>query len=159
MEFGPVDTAQLVEEVFAELQATVPQRKIDLVLKDPPPAWGDAAMIRRLLANLLSNAIKFTRPRAQAIIEVGGDRDGDECRYYVKDNGVGFDMTYVGKLFKVFEHVHPVEQFEGSGTGLAMVKRIVGRHGGRVWAEGQVDVGATIYFTLPAKEKINGSRN
>lgn len=155
MEFGPVDTVHLVEEVFAELQASVPERKLRLDLQNPPPLWGDRSMIRRLLQNLLSNAIKFTRPRAQAVIEIGGSSDGNENHYYVKDNGVGFDMKYADKLFKVFEHVHPAGQFEGSGTGLAMVRRIVGRHGGRVWAEGRVDAGATIHFTLPAKEQRN----
>jgi light-regulated signal transduction histidine kinase (bacteriophytochrome) len=151
MERGPVDTARLVGEVFAELQSAVPQRKLRLELRSPPPTWGDPNMIRRLLANLLSNAIKFTGPREEAVIEVGGSSEGTENHYYVRDNGVGFDMKYVDKLFRVFEHVHPAGQFEGSGTGLAMAKRIVGRHGGRAWAEGQVDAGATFHFTLPAK--------
>lgn len=155
MEFRPVDMAQLAQEVFAELQAAVPERQLRLELKDPPPLCGDRGMMRRLLKNLLSNAIKFTRPRAAAIIEVGGSRDGDEKHYYVKDNGVGFDMRYVNKLFKVFEHAHPAGQFEGSGTGLAMARRIVGRHGGRIWAEGQVDTGATIYFNMPEREGDN----
>ena len=157
MEFGPVDAAQLVQEVFAELQASMPERKLQLELKNPPPLWGDRTMIRRLLRNLLSNAIKFTQPRPLAIIEVGGSSDGHEGHYYVKDNGVGFDMKYVDKLFRVFEHAHPAGQFEGSGTGLAMVRRIVGRHGGRVWAEGQVDAGSTFHFTLPIKEAPNGT--
>ncbi|MDZ4255055.1 MAG: ATP-binding protein [Sulfuritalea sp.] len=155
MNFGPVDVAQLVLEIFEELRASVPDRKLQLVLKNPPPLWGDRTMIRRLLTNLLSNAVKFTQPRPLAVIEVGGGSEGDRVLYYVKDNGVGFDMQYVNKLFQVFERVHPVGQFEGSGTGLAMVRRIVGRHGGRVWAEGQVDVGATISFTLPAEEVAN----
>lgn len=153
MEFGPVDTVQLVQEVFAELQASAPDRSLRLDMQNPPPLWGDRTMIRRLLTNLLSNAIKFTRPRATAVIEIGGDSDGAQNHYYIKDNGVGFDMKYADKLFKVFEHVHPAGQFEGSGTGLAMVKRIVGRHGGRVWAEGRVDAGATIHFTLPTRER------
>ncbi|MFH1871384.1 MAG: ATP-binding protein [Pseudomonadota bacterium] len=157
MNFGPVDVAQLVLEIFRELRDSVPDRKLQLVLKNPPPLWGDRTMIRRLLTNLLSNAVKFTQPRPQAVIEVGGEIQGDQVLYYVKDNGVGFDMQYVDKLFQVFERVHPVGQFEGSGTGLAMVRRIVGRHGGRVWADGQVDVGATISFTLPAREVANDS--
>jgi signal transduction histidine kinase len=152
MELGTLATEQLVREVFDDLRTSAPGRQLRLELRDPPPLWGDRAMIRRLFASLLSNAVKFTRPRPETVIEVGGSRDGKQNRYYVRDNGVGFDMQYVDKLFKVFEHVHPAGQFEGSGTGLAMVKRIVGRHGGRVWAEGQVDVGATIHFTLPAKE-------
>lgn len=151
MLFVPVDMTQLVQEVFAELQATVPDRDMHLELKGLPPLLGDRIMIRRMLTNLLSNAIKFTRQRQHAVIEVGGHMEDGEYYYYIKDNGVGFDMKYVDKLFKVFEHVHPVEQFEGSGTGLAMVKRIVSRHGGRVWAEGQVDAGATIHFTFPAR--------
>lgn len=155
MNFGPVDVAHLVQEIFDELQASVPDRRLRLELKSPPPLWGDRTMIRRLLTNLLSNAVKFTQPRPLAVIEVGGGREGNEVHYYVKDNGVGFDMRYVDKLFQVFERVHPVGQFEGSGTGLAMVKRIVGRHGGRVRAEGQVDVGATISFSLPAREVRN----
>lgn len=157
MNFGSVDVAQLVLEIFRELRDSVPDRKLQLVLKNPPPLWGDRTMIRRLLTNLLSNAVKFTQPRSQAVIEVGGEIQGGQVLYYVKDNGVGFDMQYVDKLFQVFERVHPVGQFEGSGTGLAMVRRIVGRHGGRVWAEGQVDVGATISFTLPAREVANDS--
>jgi PAS domain S-box-containing protein len=157
LEFAPVDTVQAVQEIFAELQASVPERKLHLELKAPPPIWGDRAMIRRLLTNLLSNAIKFTRPRPEAVIEVGGGSDGNECAYYVKDNGVGFDMRYVDKLFKVFERAHPVGQFEGSGTGLAMARRIVTRHGGRIWAESVPDAGATIHFTLPAKTAWSAS--
>ena len=159
MEFGPVDMVQLVQEVFAGLQASVPDRRLQLELKNPPPLWGDRIMMRRLLTNLLANAIRFTQPRPQAVIEVGGSSGGCESQYYVKDNGVGFDMKYADKLFRVFEHVQPAGQFEGSGTGLAMVKRIVVRHGGRVWAEGQVDVGATIHFALPTKEKQNDTSN
>jgi PAS domain S-box-containing protein len=155
MSVGQVDMEQLVREVFAELVASVPERQVRLELKNPPPLRGDRDMIRCLLANLISNAIKFTQPRPQALVEIGGGIEGDEVRYYVKDNGVGFDMRYVDKLFRVFERVHPVGQFEGSATGLATVKRIVGRHGGRVWAEGQVDVGATISFSLPAREVKN----
>lgn len=159
MTFGAVEMPQLVQKAFAALQAAEPERKLRLELKDPPPAWGDQTLIHHLWVNLLSNAIKFTLPRAEAVIEVGGSREGDESHYYVKDNGVGFDMKYANKLFKFFEHVHPGGQFEGSGTGLAMVKRIVSRHGGRVWAEGQVDAGATFHFTLPVKERRNDTSN
>lgn len=159
IEFGAIDTAQLVREVFAELQLSAPQRKLRLELKDPPQLWGDRSMVRRLLHNLLSNAIKFTGPRAEGVIEVGGSSDAGENHCYVSDNGVGFDMKYQDKLFKVFERVHPVGQFEGSGTGLAMVRRIVSRHGGRVWAEGQVDAGSTFHFTLPAKGQHHDTGN
>jgi len=159
MEFQVVDIGQLVQEIFAELQASVPDRWLRLELATPPPLWGDRIMVRRLLTNLLANAIRFTQPRPQAVIEVGGSSGSCESQYYVKDNGVGFDMKYADKLFRVFEHVQPAGQFEGSGTGLAMVKRIAVRHGGRVWAEGQVEVGATIHFALPIKERQNDASN
>ena len=150
MELGPVDMVQLVQAVFAELQASMPDRHLHLELANLPPAWADRTMIRQVLRNLLGNAIAFTQSRPHAIIEVGGSSSADgEERYYVKDNGIGFDMKYIDKLFKVFEHLQRAGQFEGIGTGLAMVKRIIARHGGRTWAEGKVDAGATFYFSLP----------
>jgi chemotaxis family two-component system sensor kinase Cph1 len=113
------------------------------------PAVGDAPLLRQVLANLLGNCIKFTRTRPAALIEVSSTFDGSECTYAVRDNGVGFDMTYVDKLFRVFQRLHRATEFEGTGIGLAIVARIVDRHGGRAWAESVVGEGATFWFTLP----------
>jgi len=109
-----------------------------------------------VLVNLLSNAIKFSRQREPAVIKVGASVEGGEAVYYVKDNGAGFDMQFAAKLFGVFQRLHGVTEFEGTGIGLAIVKRIVTRHGGRVWAEGKLNEGATIYFALPIKEATHG---
>ncbi len=144
-----IDLEVLARAIFEELAAQTPERKIQFVVHSVPPALGDKAMLRQVLVNLLSNAIKFTRPRAEAVIEFGYAQEHGQGAYYVRDNGVGFDMQYVGKLFGVFQRLHAVAEFEGTGVGLAIVFRIVTRHGGRVWAQGQVDRGATFYFTLP----------
>jgi light-regulated signal transduction histidine kinase (bacteriophytochrome) len=128
----------------------VPARKILLRLGDLPPARGDRAMVRQVLVNLIANAVKFTAERGEAVIEVAGAAAAAGKNVYsVKDNGVGFDMRYVDKLFGVFQRLHGAEEFQGTGIGLAIVKRIVERHGGRVWAEGRVGEGATFDFMLP----------
>jgi light-regulated signal transduction histidine kinase (bacteriophytochrome) len=151
-----IDMGALANGVFEELVAQVPGRKIQFVVRSLPPALGDKAMIRQVLANLLSNAIKFTRPRPEEVIEFGYVAQPNQSAYYVRDNGVGFDMQYVGKLFGVFQRLHAVTEFEGTGVGLAIIYRIVTRHGGRVWAEGEVNKGATFYFTLPSGLLQNG---
>ncbi len=110
-------------------------------------------MLRQVWINLLDNAIKFTRQKPAAAVDVGGRAEGSENIYYVKDNGAGFDMQYADKLFSLFQRLHSVEEFEGAGFGLAIVKRIVTRHGGRVWAEGKVNGGAAFYFALPISEE------
>jgi len=144
-----IDMEALAQEVFGELAAQTPGRKIELAIPFAPPAHGDKAMIRQVFVNLFANAIKFTRPREKALIEFGYLPDSGKGAYYVKDNGVGFDMQYASKLFGVFQRLHSVTEFEGTGVGLALIYRIVSRHGGRVWAEGKVDHGAMFYFTLP----------
>jgi len=143
-----LDMGGLAAEVFEELQAVVPNPNIQFVLGDLPPARGDRVLVRQLLANLLSNAIKFSATSEPALIEIGHRADRGRQVYYVKDNGVGFDMRYVDKLFGLFQRLHTTDEFEGTGVGLAIVHRIVQRHGGSVWAEGEVGEGATIFFSL-----------
>jgi PAS domain S-box-containing protein len=144
-----INIGELAKSVFEELKAITHGRKLRFIMNNPPPAQGDTSMIREVLVNLLSNAVKFTRKRDVGIIEVGGSEGDGENTYYVKDNGIGFDMQYKEKLFGVFQRLHSADEYEGTGIGLAIVQRIINRHGGRVWAEGKVDEGATFYFTLP----------
>ena len=125
-------------------------------ITSPPTASGDSALIRQVLVNLIAKAVKFTRKREVALIEIGGKTGDSEIIYFVRDNGTGFDMRYYDKLFGVFQRLHNQDEYEGSGAGLAIVKRIVSRHGGRVWAEGEADQGATFYFALP-QSIIQGS--
>ena len=139
----------LIRETWKELNNINPDRKMNLIVKSMPLGYGDAALVKQVYHNLLSNAVKFTKLQDDAHIEVGGYNDGNEDVFYVKDNGVGFDMKYYDKLFGIFQRLHNNPDFEGTGVGLATVQRIVHRQGGRVWAEGKVDEGATFYFTLP----------
>jgi PAS domain S-box-containing protein len=143
-----LDMDALVRDAWKELQVINPDRSMRLTVMNTPAGHGDRALIKQVCINLLSNAIKFTKYRDDAHIEAGGRTDGDENVYFVKDNGVGFDMTYYDKLFGVFQRLHSSEDFEGTGVGLATVQRIIHRHGGRVWAEGKVDEGACFYFSL-----------
>ncbi len=151
MRMWDLDLTALAHAVFHELQVDNPGRKLQLALKPLPAAHGDRTLLNQVLVNLLANAVKFTRPRELAEIEVGGWTEENENLYYVRDNGVGFDMRYVDKLFGVFQRLHRASEFEGTGVGLAIVQRIINRHGGRVWATGKVQEGATFYFTLPWK--------
>jgi PAS domain S-box-containing protein len=144
-----VDMDRLVRETLADLRFETTERDIDWDIGKLPEVRGDRAMLRLVLENLLSNAIKYTRPRNPAVIEIGSTRNDEEIVFLVRDNGVGFDMAYVSKLFDVFQRLHHAEEFEGTGIGLATVRRIVQRHGGRVWAEGRAGEGATFYFSLP----------
>ena len=149
MAFSALDMEALVKEVWQEQCAINPGRRMQMQENGLPTAFGDRTLIRQVLANLLSNAVKFTISRELAVIEVGGRDDGEETRYFVKDNGAGFDMRYHDKLFGVFQRLHGADEYEGTGVGLAIVQRSIHRHGGRVWGEGRIDEGATFHFTLP----------
>lgn len=156
MVVSPVDMTRLAREVAEKLHDVEPaERAIEFRVGDLPAASGDMAMLRQVWVNLLSNAIKFTGLRNPARIEIGGQRDGGEVRYWVKDNGVGFDMQYADKLFGVFQRLHAVDEFEGTGVGLALSQRIIRRHGGHIQAEAVVDGGATFTFTLPVAQNTN----
>jgi len=151
MDLRPTKMTELARETVDELALTQSRHDIDLTIGDLPSCQGDWRLLKLVWANLLSNAFKFTRGRPLRHIEVGwlpDDRGADTCVYYIKDNGVGFDMKYVHKLFGVFQRLHLKDEFEGTGVGLAIVQRIVQRHGGRVWAEGKLDGGATFYFSV-----------
>jgi light-regulated signal transduction histidine kinase (bacteriophytochrome) len=145
-----VSMAQLVKEALTEVRQDAEGRNVAWKVGALPDFYGDRSMLRLVLVNLISNAIKFTRTRAQAEIEIGcADGNPDELVVFVRDNGVGFDMQYVSKLFGVFQRLHESTAFEGTGIGLATVQRIIHRHGGKVWAEGVIDGGATFYFSTP----------
>jgi len=142
------DLGKLASSIAAELQKTQPDRRVSFVIKEGVLAQGDTRLLRELLENLLGNAWKFTEKNPHARIEFGVAPQGDQKVYFVRDNGVGFDMNYVDKLFVPFQRLHSDSEFSGNGIGLALVSRIISRHGGRIWAEGEVDKGATFYFTL-----------
>jgi light-regulated signal transduction histidine kinase (bacteriophytochrome) len=145
-----VSLEQVVREILSEVERDTDGRDIEWKIGALPSLHGDRAMLRIALQNLIANALKFTRTRPRAEIEIGSTNGKpDEVVMFVRDNGVGFDMKYVGKLFGVFQRLHRPESFEGTGIGLATVQRIVARHGGRVWAEGSVDGGATFYIAAP----------
>ncbi len=148
-----VDLNELVREVVEELKPETENRDIRWHVQQLPEVTGDRPMLRAVLTNLVSNALKFTRPRGLAEIEIGSRPGEGEVVFFIRDNGVGFDMRYAHKLFGVFQRLHHADQFEGTGIGLANIQRIVSRHGGRTWAEGEPDRGATFYFALPAAEK------
>ena len=141
----------IIRDVWSELNSVDSERKFSLNIHSMPLGYGDRTLIKQVYANLLGNAIKFTKNQDTACIEVGSRIENNESIYYVKDNGVGFDMTYYGKLFGIFQRLHSAEDFEGTGVGLAIIQRIIQRHGGRVWAEGKEAEGATFYFTLPSQ--------
>jgi light-regulated signal transduction histidine kinase (bacteriophytochrome) len=144
---------KLVQEAIGELREETKERDIAWKIGDLPDLYGDPSLLRLVLVNLLSNALKFTRTRPRAEIEIGCTEEEGEFFFFIKDNGVGFDMDYAEKLFGVFQRLHHRDEFEGTGIGLANVRRIVSRHGGRAWAVGSPDQGATFYFSLPKARK------
>jgi light-regulated signal transduction histidine kinase (bacteriophytochrome) len=144
----PVPLDALVQEAIRDLASEVKDRQVTWVIGELPVLQVDRSVLRLVFANLLGNALKYTRPRAEARIEVGHRVEGQEDVIYVRDNGVGFDMQYVGKLFGVFQRLHSEKEFEGTGIGLANVRRIVQRHGGRTWAEGRPGEGAVFFFSI-----------
>jgi len=153
MKSSRVDMTTLARTVLEEITAAQTDRAIDARVADLPDVLGDFTLLRQVWINLLGNAIKYTRPRSPAVIQVTGRTEDDEVVYTVTDNGVGFDMAYVAKLFMVFQRLHKASEFEGTGVGLALVQRIVTRHRGRVWAEARPDEGATFSFALPRKDR------
>jgi light-regulated signal transduction histidine kinase (bacteriophytochrome) len=144
-----IKLANLVREVFDDLRAQNPGRTVELQLDELPDCFGDLALLKQVIVNLLSNAFKFTRGKPNARIHVGCRLEKGERIYFVRDNGAGFDMEHARQLFGVFQRLHSETEFEGTGVGLSIVKRIIHRHGGRLWAEAELDKGATFYFTLP----------
>lgn len=149
MQQTAVDLNRIVEEALKTVEDETRGKNIAFAIDELPEIQGDPAMLRVVFTNLLSNAVKFTRQKEGALVEVGHIRNNDEHVLFVRDNGVGFDMRYVDKLFGVFQRLHGESEFEGTGIGLATVRRVIHRSGGRTWAEGKVGEGATFYFSLP----------
>jgi len=151
MDLSTIDMDKLASEVWGDIRQEHPERELEVEITEMLPGYGDRNLIRQVLFNLLSNAVKFTKDRKPGIIEISCYRDDHQVVYCLKDNGAGFSMAYYDKLFGVFQRLHGPEEYEGTGVGLAIVQRIISRHGGRVWAEGKVNEGAAFYFTLPQK--------
>jgi len=146
---APVDLAALTDQVVRELRQANADRRVAVTVAALPSVRGDPALLRQALTHLVGNAFKFTRHRPDAQVDIGTRNEGADVVCYIRDNGAGFDMRYAGKLFGVFQRLHRADEFEGTGIGLALVQRIVHRHGGRVWADARVNEGATFFFTLP----------
>jgi light-regulated signal transduction histidine kinase (bacteriophytochrome) len=146
--FGKVNLSELAKEVIGELQYADPDRKVKVEIVPNLMAYGDRNLLSIVLTNLLGNAWKFSSKVAKPRIELGITEQNGKPTYFIRDNGAGFDMEYADKLFKPFQRLHMASEFDGTGIGLSLVQRIIHRHGGRVWAEGKVGEGATLYFTL-----------
>ena len=146
-----VNTGKLVGNVLESLNSQREGRQVDIRVGELPECQGDPGLLNQVWVNLISNALKYTRRRETAAIEIGCKLEHDENVYFVRDNGAGFNMRYVDKLFGVFQRLHRADEFEGTGVGLAIVQRIIHRHGGRIWADAALNQGATFSFTLKEK--------
>jgi two-component system, chemotaxis family, sensor kinase Cph1 len=159
LQISPVDLNQLVNEVVEDVMRDAADRRISWKLAELPSVPADLMMLRMAVRDLISNALKYTRNKEEAVIEVGSHSTGTEVTVWVKDNGVGFDMQYADKLFGVFQRLHRWEDYEGTGIGLANVRRVIERHGGRTWAHAEEGKGASFYFSLPHDAKSEGNRS
>jgi PAS domain S-box-containing protein len=158
MSYSSINMEKLVNKVFNELKPSSSKRKVELQADSLPSLIGDYKMLQQVFYNLLANAIKFTKTKQKTVIEVGGVTENNENIYYVKDNGVGFDMKYSDKLFNVFQRLHSQQDYPGTGVGLAIAKRIINRHKGRIWSEGKVGKGAVFYFAIPKEKQKSEER-
>jgi light-regulated signal transduction histidine kinase (bacteriophytochrome) len=148
---APINMEKLVHSIFLELTSPESREHISFQVGPLLPTTGDPSMIRQVWVNLILNSLKFSSKREQTIIEVNSCLKGGEAFYTIRDNGAGFNMKYANKLFGVFQRLHSEREFEGTGVGLAIIQRVINRHGGRIWAESEVDKGALFSFTLPHK--------
>ena len=151
----PINLSDTVAEIGASFKCTEPERHVDLIIQQDCKAVADLNLMRIAMENILSNAWKFTNKQRNPKIEFGIELHEDHPVYFVRDNGIGFDMQYSSKLFGAFQRLHPIHEFPGNGIGLATVQRIIQRHGGKIWIEGRLNEGATVYFTLPQTEPIS----
>jgi light-regulated signal transduction histidine kinase (bacteriophytochrome) len=140
---------QVLDDAISEVKPLLENRMVNFKISELPEVIGDYNLLRMVWINLLDNAIKYTRPRKETVIQIDCKKEKKEFIFCIRDNGVGFDMEYADKLFGVFQRLHSVDEFEGNGVGLSNVRRIISRHGGRTWAEAEVDKGAAFYFSLP----------
>ena len=149
MSISKIDMKDMVNAIYNEVTSSDERKRIKFTVRKLPAINGDTNMMHQVWVNLISNAIKFSSKRKQAIISVSSKIEQEKTTYFIKDNGAGFDMKYADKVFGVFHRLHNEREFEGTGVGLALVRRIIQRHGGNIWAEGEVDIGATLYFSMP----------
>jgi light-regulated signal transduction histidine kinase (bacteriophytochrome) len=142
-----VQPALIVKEILREVRADPGAKNVEFVVADLPPCQADPILLKQVYANLISNALKFSRKKDHPVVEIGSMTKDGHLTFFVRDNGIGFDMRYAGKVFGVFQRLHNAQEYEGTGVGLAIVQRIIEIHGGHIWVESEVDRGTTFYFT------------